>query len=83
MATKVEERMVILREFGRDATWVSKNADRLRKKYPDKFIAVRHYQVLDSDKDIDKLRQRIIQKYGDIAPFVIDFIGAEKPELIL
>jgi len=53
----------------------------LRSKYPGRYIAVRRGRVIDFDKDKERLRRRLEERFGDIWD-IITFILAEEARLL-
>ncbi|MCH8070072.1 MAG: hypothetical protein IID16_12525 [Candidatus Marinimicrobia bacterium] len=73
-----------LEGFERDMDWIQKHYDSLKEKYPNKHVAVLDEGVVDHDRDLRKLMDRIKLKYPEVQDRVaIDFVSPEKIELIL
>ncbi len=64
--------------------WLVENYDKLKLKYRDSWVAVRHGKVVAADKDHAKLL-RILEEIGENAePTVaIDFISTVPPNFLL
>ena len=62
--------------------WVSDEREKLRKKYPNTYIAVRKQRIIASDKAVSSLVTKVkqIKNNEDI---IIDYIGKQKLKLLL
>lgn len=73
-----------LEGFELDMKWLSQHYDRLKEQYPDQYVAVRAYKVVDHDNDLKTLVARLSEKYqtnsGRIA---IKYVTPKEVELIL
>lgn len=64
--------------------WLSERMDRLRKEYPDEYVAVDQGKIVGHDKNLAKLMKRLRRQFGKhIDHIAIDFVSAKKIELIL
>ena len=54
--------------------WLSKNFSKLKKKYPKKFIAIQHQNVVVADSSLETLIKTLKKRFGDPGDFFIDFI---------
>jgi len=70
-------------EFGKNSQWLAKNRQRLRKDHGNMFVAVHGQDICFSDKDIDKIRELVLKKYGHDQEVIIDYIGKQKLKLLL
>lgn len=66
------------RQHADDAKWLMRNYDGLRKTYAGEYVAAYRQQIVDHDRDLVRLRDRV----GG-TPAVIQYVYKEKPELIL
>ncbi len=66
-------------DFESDHIWVYENFDDLFEKYADQWIGVRNYQVIASDSDLMRLRNKL----SNPAHTCIEFITREPLEMIL
>jgi hypothetical protein len=55
----------------------------LQSKYLDEFVAVHEGQVIDHDKDVAQLEQRIAQRLGDIAVLIAPVTTAGQRDLYM
>ncbi len=67
--------------FKENNRWIIDNYDKLSSKYIDEWVAVMNLAVLDHDKDIRKLVDRIKAKYvGDYKQIAVEYISNEDAE---
>jgi len=71
-----------LSEFKKNSMWVSDEREKLRKKYPNTYIAVRKRRIIASDKSVSPLVTKV-RKLKNNEDIVIDFIGEQKIKLLL
>jgi predicted DNA-binding protein (UPF0278 family) len=62
-----------IRREQRNSEWINKSISTLRKKFGDRYIAVKDRKVIDSDEDFDALLLRI-RKQGDPESVTIEFV---------
>ncbi|TLZ75651.1 MAG: hypothetical protein E6K08_08210 [Methanobacteriota archaeon] len=55
--------------------WINKSLPSLRRKFGDRYIAVRARKVIDSDKDFEKLLARV-RKLSDSGSVTIEYVTA-------
>lgn len=71
-----------LNEFEKNSIWVSDEREKLRKKYPNTYVAVRGRKIIASDKAVSPLITKIKQLKNN-EDIIIDFIGEQKIKLLL
>ncbi len=71
-----------LRSFRESTSWITKNVQRLRSKYPDQYVAVYDRKVIGTDVDFDLLFKRLEGKYN-MSQVTIEFIPSEELILVL
>ena len=73
-----------LEGFEQDMKWLSQHYDRLKKQYPDQYVAVLAYNVVDHDSDLKSLVARLNLKYqADSSRIAIKYVTPKRVELIL
>ncbi len=73
-----------LATLAQDTVWLVNKYDELREQYPNEYVAAYKKRVIDHDKDMLALLERLKSKYNDnISRFAIEFVSAEDFELIL
>lgn len=71
-------------QYNDDFTWFLSNYNLLLEKFSDKFVAILHNNVIESDTDILKLRNKLLDKYNDnYSHIYIDFLYSEHPNFVL
>ena len=70
-------------DFSRNMDWISENQEKLRKKYPNKYIAVMSLKVIDSDSDLQSLIRKLKEKGKNPGDVPIEFMSKKPPRLIL
>jgi len=67
--------------FKKNNRWIIDNYDQLAEKFQDQWVAVMNFVVLDHDKDIRKLVDRLkAQHLGDYKQIAVDFISSQEVE---
>ena len=68
-----------LSNFKENNRWIIDNYDELAGKFKDEWVAVMNLAVLDHDKDIKKLVERVKNKYVcDYKQIAVEFISVEE-----
>lgn len=74
----------LLRRFEEDTRWLEAHYEELRSGFKEEWIAIYGKKILDHDKNLERLVERLKAKYPeDFRNFVIEFLTEEKVELIL
>jgi hypothetical protein len=76
---KADSQSSDLLRFQADHVWIDQNREKLLKRYPDQWIAVRDRQVIASDPDFDGL----LAKLPDPAGTAVEFLTQEPIEMVL
>ena len=70
--------------YGEYSRWIREHYEELKKTFKDEWIAVMDGKVIDHDKDlarlVERLRKKYPKKYEQIA---VEFIASKEVELIL
>jgi 2-polyprenyl-3-methyl-5-hydroxy-6-metoxy-1,4-benzoquinol methylase len=70
--------------FERDVKWITTNYKELIKKYPKQYVAVLDKHVIEHDKNLEQLVNRLMEKCKkDYPRVVVEYINTEKVEMIL
>lgn len=77
-----ETETVTLNDFYLDSKWFFSNMDVLRKKFLDEFVAIKEQDVLDHDKNIKILVERLNSKGENTAFLFIEFVR-KKGEILI
>jgi hypothetical protein len=74
-----------LRKLAENKIWLINNSDKLAEKFDGKYVAIYQGKVVDSDKDVRILGERLRKNYPEREEkqICVDFITKEKYEIIL
>jgi ribosomal protein L20 len=76
--------VAILSRYEENTKWVSKHYEELKKKFRNEWIAVLNGAVVDHDRQlnklVEKLRRRYPKNYSEIA---VEYVTIKEIELIL
>jgi len=78
----MSEYVALFEEYERYCSWFIENYEKLVKEFDSEFVAIYEQKVVDHDKELSKLMERIREKYPKKNVF-IDFVSSEKLTLIL
>ncbi|MCS4538902.1 MAG: DUF5678 domain-containing protein [Thaumarchaeota archaeon] len=74
----------ILSEHDRNLDWFNAHYKELKKKYLDRWVAVKNSQVVDYDRSYLTLAKRAKRKYrDDFSKLAIGYVSEKPIELIL
>jgi hypothetical protein len=82
----MKEDALVLEELivgNQNLEWLSKNFAELKKKYPKKFVAIQHQNVVVADRSLKTLIKTLKKKFGDPNEFLIDFIPDDTYTLVV
>jgi hypothetical protein len=79
---KTAEILKGLQEFSADMDWIDAELERLRKEYPNKYIAVHNRRVIEADSDLQSLIRKLREKNLNPGDIPVEFI-AEKPQSLI
>lgn len=68
--------MQLLNEADSDLVWFKEHLEELKKSHDDEFIAIKHRQVVESDKDIERLLRNLKKKKIDSKNVLIQFVSS-------
>ena len=69
--------------YEENITWFRANYEQLRKKYPNRFVAIDRGGVIASDKTLNGLLAQLRKRYTDITLFAIEYVSATEAELVV
>lgn len=72
-----------LRVVNQNLDWFLENFSELKKKYPKKFVAIQHQNVVVADSSLETLIKTLKKRFGDPNEFLIDFIPGDSYTLII
>lgn len=68
--------------FLSNTKWINTNINKLKQEFPDTYIAVYNKKVVQTDKDLSDLKEKIKKMNLDPEKIVIEFVK-EKPLKLL
>ncbi len=78
------EQAQLIERFGNDSDWFYRNTDKLREEgYVDKFVAIKNFQPIASDENIDVLIGKLEERKENLAFVFIEFVYPKDYVLLL
>lgn len=74
--------LALLEEYEENSEWFREKYEELIEEHDGTFVAIYKKRIIDYDKDLDSLVDRVSKKYPSNRVF-IDFVTKEKLALIL
>lgn len=62
--------------------WFKANYEQIKSQYKGQHVAIKDQEIIDSDKDVMVLFQRLKGKY-DTSSLVVEYINEHKAEYVL
>jgi len=76
--------VAVLSRYEENAKWISKHYEELKDKFRDEWVAVFNSEVIDHDRELNKLVRRLRKKYPkDYNEIAVEYVTAKEIELIL
>jgi hypothetical protein len=72
-----------LEKFESNQKWLHEHYDEVLQKHRDRFVAVWHGMVIESDEDLRALKERVFKKIADDNSVYIDYVTDHPLEMIL
>lgn len=80
----MESVLVVLSKYEKNAKWISRHYEELKGKFMDEWIAVLSNVVVDHDRKLNKLVERLRKKYPEAYnEIAVEYVTAKEIELIL
>ena len=80
----MESVVAVLSEYEDNVRWISKHYDELKKRFKDEWVAVSNRSVIDHDRQLVGLVERLRRKYSEVYNEVaVDYVTAKELDLIL
>lgn len=73
-----EQALTLLNEAEQNNVWFDRNFANLLKQYPDEFIAISNQAIVDVDKKIDGLLEKVSKKGFDTSRVAVKFVSKIK-----
>lgn len=77
MLDNEQEALLAIRRERENLVWINESLSWLRRKFGDRFIAVRDQQVVDSDEDFEALWTRV-RALEDADSVTIEYVSAQE-----
>ena len=71
-----------IKRFKRDLEWFKANYEQIKSQYKGQYVAIKDQEIIDSDKDVMVLFQRLKGKH-DTSSLVVEYINEHKAEHVL
>lgn len=78
----MNEYIVLFEEHDRNHEWFRERYEKLVEKFDGEFVAIYKRRVIDHDRDLDKLMERVERKYS-IEHVFLEYVTREKLVLVL
>jgi len=80
----MESVLVVLSRYEENVKWISRHYEGLKKKFMDEWIAVLNNVVVDHDRKLNRLVERLRKKYPEAYnEIAVEYVTAKEIELIL
>ena len=80
----MESVVAVLSEYEDNVRWISKHYDELKKRFKDEWIAVLNKAVIDHDRKLVTLIERLRKEYSEVYnEIAVDYVTVKEIELIL
>lgn len=66
-----------------DMLWLAQHYQKLRRKYPDKWVAVKDSSVVLVENELEPLLEGLKKQHGTTLGFAVEFIGTRTRNMIL
>ena len=75
--------MKYIEEYSRAGDWLDSNYEEIRRKYQNKFIAIKDDKIIAYSDNLDILINKLISMKEDPSKILIEFIPSKDVEYIL
>lgn len=80
----MESVVAVLSKYEDNVRWISKHYSELKRKFNDEWIAALNKTVIDHDRELVKLVERLRRKYSEAYnEIAVEYVTAKEIELIL
>ena len=74
----------VLKQYKENLNWFNYNYAVLRNRYLNRYVAINDKKIVESDRALDKLLERLKTNYHDSwYRFAIEFVDEEEPQICL
>jgi Zn-finger nucleic acid-binding protein len=76
--------VAVLSRYEENAKWISRHYDELKKKFRDEWVAVLNGSIVDYDRELNKLVERLRREHPkDYNQIAVEYVTTKEIELIL
>jgi ribosomal protein L20 len=76
--------VAVLSRYEENAKWISRHYEELKKKFRDEWVAVLNGAVVDHDRKLKRLVERLRKEYSEsYNEIAVEYVTAKEIELIL
>ncbi|MHA1222812.1 MAG: DUF5678 domain-containing protein [Candidatus Heimdallarchaeaceae archaeon] len=79
----MENELQILNNIENDSKWLYSQYEKIRENFSEKFVAIKNNRVIEADKSMENLINKLEKKGEDPALILIKFIPKKGTVLIL
>ena len=74
----------VLKRYKENLDWFDHNYTTLRNRYPNRYVAINDKKIVESDRVLDELLERLKTSYHDSwHRYAIEFVDQEEPQICL
>jgi hypothetical protein len=74
----LEKELEKLKKFNKDLNWFQDNYAKLKEKHKGNYLAIKDEKVIDHDNNVDRLLERLKEKYEDTTSIVVEHINEHR-----
>ena len=79
----LESAVAVLSSYEENAKWFSRNYERLKKRFNSEWVAVLNRAVLDHDRDLQALVNRLREKHADVyRQIFVEYVSTKELDLL-
>jgi Zn-finger nucleic acid-binding protein len=76
--------VAVLSRYEENAKWISRHYGELKKKFRDEWVAVLNGSIVDYDRELNKLVERLRREHPkDYNQIAVEYVTTKEIELIL
>ena len=80
----MESVVAVLSRYEGNVRWISKHYGELKNRFKDEWVAVLNKAVIDHDRELIRLVERLRRKYSEVYnEIAVDYVTVKEIELIL
>ena len=84
IVTEYKNHSKVLKHYKENLNWFNYNYATTRYRYLNRYVAINDKKIVESDRALDKLLERLKTNYHDSwYRFAIEFVDEEEPQICL